>query len=479
MLSPIEFLRPATDIPYCHHEKWDGSGYPRGLAGEEIPLSARIFTVADIWDALSSDRPYRKAWPTARVLEYIASLSGKELDPAAVETFFRLHTSGSLGDLDASAHDLPCLLPVAGAGEEEAAHELDDEPFPSETAARLRLGAGDPRLPRRPGESADRGVLKVLIADGHEPTAALLKVMLEGMGHEASIVADGREALHALRRGGFHTVIADWGLPVIDGPQLCRHIRGDSGPGTPYVILTGECNGEAAKELPAGADDFLARPIDARDLAARLVVARRLFAVQDLLLDRSIQAERMYVELRHQNERLAELVATDPLTGLSNRRHLLEVLETQAALAQRQGRPLSLAILDVDRFKPYNDVYGHRAGDEVLCLIADILRSNVRGCDVVARYGGEEFIVVMPMTDSAGSREVADRLRTAIAGFAWPLRPITASLGIATADADSLDISKLVDAADQAMYRSKQRGRNRVTHSLDLVCAPGGSLAAS
>jgi HD-GYP domain-containing protein (c-di-GMP phosphodiesterase class II) len=87
MLSPISFLRPALDIPYCHHEKWDGTGYPRQLKGEQIPRAARMFAVVDVWDALSSDRPYRQAWPRERVLEYIGSLAGTHFDPQVVEVF--------------------------------------------------------------------------------------------------------------------------------------------------------------------------------------------------------------------------------------------------------------------------------------------------------------------------------------------------------------------------------------------------------
>jgi HD-GYP domain-containing protein (c-di-GMP phosphodiesterase class II) len=87
LLSPIDFLKPAIDIPYCHHEKWDGTGYPRGLQGEEIPLAARIFAVVDVWDALHSDRPYRSAWPAEQIREHIKSLAGTHFDPHMVDSF--------------------------------------------------------------------------------------------------------------------------------------------------------------------------------------------------------------------------------------------------------------------------------------------------------------------------------------------------------------------------------------------------------
>jgi HD-GYP domain-containing protein (c-di-GMP phosphodiesterase class II) len=90
MLSPIEYLQPALDIPYCHHEKWDGSGYPRGLTGEQIPLAARIFAVVDVWDALCSERPYRPAWPTDKVRAHIRALSGSHFDPQVVDAFLQM-----------------------------------------------------------------------------------------------------------------------------------------------------------------------------------------------------------------------------------------------------------------------------------------------------------------------------------------------------------------------------------------------------
>ena len=90
MLLPIQFLRPALNIPYCHHEKWDGTGYPRGLKGEHIPLEARIFTIVDVWDSLSFDRPYRPAWPKDKVMAYLREQSGLYFDPQVVEAFIKM-----------------------------------------------------------------------------------------------------------------------------------------------------------------------------------------------------------------------------------------------------------------------------------------------------------------------------------------------------------------------------------------------------
>ena len=109
-LSPIAFLRPALDIPYCHHEKWDGTGYPRGIGGERIPLSARIFAAVDIWDALRFDRPYRKGWPKEKVIEHIRSLSGTHLDPKVVEIFLKTLAEGEEDQQEEAGLDMDFSL---------------------------------------------------------------------------------------------------------------------------------------------------------------------------------------------------------------------------------------------------------------------------------------------------------------------------------------------------------------------------------
>ena len=175
----------------------------------------------------------------------------------------------------------------------------------------------------------------------------------------------------------------------------------------------------------------------------------------------------MHATLERQNAKLEELVSTDVLTGLKNRRHFSEVLEASLSAARRGGQPLSLVMLDVDRFKSFNDEFGHPAGDEVLWAVSEALRRGVRAGDTAARYGGEEFILLFPGTGAATSRAITERLRDAIAGRDWPLRRVTASFGIATTLDGNSTAAALIDRADKALYRSKQRGRDRVTHEDD------------
>jgi two-component system cell cycle response regulator len=177
--------------------------------------------------------------------------------------------------------------------------------------------------------------------------------------------------------------------------------------------------------------------------------------------------ERMIQEqqekLRQANLQLQALATTDGLTGLKNHRSFKERLEEEFQRATRYHQTLSLVLLDVDRFKQFNDTYGHPEGDEVLRTVARVLLANTRTTDLVARYGGEEFVVLLPLTSLDDAAEMAERLRRALAETAWPHRSITASFGVATRSADTPDAAALTAHADEALYRSKQRGRDRVT----------------
>jgi diguanylate cyclase (GGDEF)-like protein len=163
------------------------------------------------------------------------------------------------------------------------------------------------------------------------------------------------------------------------------------------------------------------------------------------------------------------LTMTDPLTGAPNRRHLFSRMESELARAERYGTPLSVLMVDVDHFKRLNDAAGHRAGDEVLRKVCDVLRSRVRKVDTLARYGGEEFMVLLPQTAREGAVEVGEKLRRAVletAALATSTQPtghVTISIGVASFPLDASDQDTLVDCADSALYASKRGGRNKVS----------------
>lgn len=179
--------------------------------------------------------------------------------------------------------------------------------------------------------------------------------------------------------------------------------------------------------------------------------------------DYSLELEQNRAELAEANRRLEALATTDSLTGLLNRRAFQDALQREIKRTARDHTPLSLAILDVDGFKQYNDDYGHLAGDEVLRHMGAILLGQARETDTVARFGGEEFIAIMPGAPAEGAIVAAERFRTAVENFAWPLRVITASFGIATLEI-GMSQTDLINVADEALYLSKATGKNRVTH---------------
>jgi diguanylate cyclase (GGDEF)-like protein len=313
--------------------------------------------------------------------------------------------------------------------------------------------------------------MTILIAEDDPVSSIILSHSLEGFPEEVLIAKNGAEAWRLVQeREDVRVIISDWMMPGIDGIELCRRVRALADrPYVYFILLTAKAFREdRLAGLGAGADDFLTKPLDRAELIARVNVARRLLATQEELRARSEQLERLHIELQRRNEQLAELANSDGLTSLKNHRYFRTALEMAVSFANRHGQPLSLLMLDVDQFKSYNDTFGHPAGDEILCLLARVLREAVRDHDQVARYGGEEFVMLLPSTSAEGGRVIGERLRTAIGGFPWPLRPITASIGIATTCAGVQTSAAVLDLADRALYHSKAQGRNRVTHAEDL-----------
>ena len=170
--------------------------------------------------------------------------------------------------------------------------------------------------------------------------------------------------------------------------------------------------------------------------------------------------------LRKKNKELHELSITDSLTGLYNRKHLMETLENEVARSKRHKHDFSVLVIDIDHFKEYNDTYGHLAGDEVLSRLATVFKESVRSCDYVARYGGEEFILVLPEIGPEDGVKAAERIRKKVAkeSFAGDGKPIqvTVSVGVASYPKDGDDSQSIIRHADTALYKSKESGRNRV-----------------
>lgn len=325
-----------------------------------------------------------------------------------------------------------------------------------------------PELAEPPGllnmSDATRSGRLLVVDDQTELLDALCEALREE-GFEVTACAGPDAALNALRTGRFDLLLSDLVMPRTDGIHLLQSaLRLD--PALSVVIMTGQGTVQAAVEaMRAGAADFVLKPFRLAQILLvldRALEARRLRA-ENTRLRREV--ERLEVErvrlLEEANVRLEMLATTDPLTGLANRRAFDAALAREAALAGRDGRQLSVVVLDVDHFKSFNDSFGHPAGDEMLARLADAVCGCCRTTDVPARLGGEEFAVLLPVTDLDGAAALAERMRTAVEGLAWPLRPVTVSAGVA-ALADGGDGTDLVQAADRALYQAKATGRNRV-----------------
>jgi two-component system cell cycle response regulator len=206
--------------------------------------------------------------------------------------------------------------------------------------------------------------------------------------------------------------------------------------------------------LEMGVNDYLTRPVDKNELVARVRTQLR----KKLYSDR----------LRHNVQLSLEMAITDQLTGLHNRRYMSRHLDNLLAQAHKSGKALAFVIMDIDFFKMVNDTHGHDIGDEVLREFARRISANIRGIDLACRFGGEEFVVVMPDTDIAYAYAVADRLRKSIETTPIEISrapgklTITISIGIAGSEGENDGAEELLHRADQALYRAKKTGRNRV-----------------
>jgi two-component system cell cycle response regulator len=291
--------------------------------------------------------------------------------------------------------------------------------------------------------------MRVLVADDDDVVLSVLESLLADLGHEAVLARDGVEAWELMqRRDAPSLVILDWLMPGLPGIQLCRQLRESGKRPYQYVIMltAKDKMADLVEGMDAGADDYLRKPFDARELRARLHVGERMLALQD--------------ELRAQ-------ATFDALTGLLNRGALLERLTREGGHATRKCEPISIVLMDLDNFKHVNDAHGHPVGDEVLREASARLAARMRPYDELGRFGGEEFLAVLPHCDLTCASGVAERMRASLAASpvstsAGPL-PVSASFGVATLEAGArFSAAALISNADKALYHAKRGGRNRV-----------------
>ena len=294
----------------------------------------------------------------------------------------------------------------------------------------------------------------ILVVEDDANVLAVLRTCLQRNGYDVSTAGTLAEARAVLERSSdWGLVILDRRLPDGDGTSLCAAIRGTQ-PHSYILMLTGEATPEAKIEgFESGVDDYVTKPFQIDELLARIRAGMRIVELQKELLASS--------------RRYEALSLTDSLTSLSNRRAFDQEFASRFEQARRYGRPLSLALIDLDHFKSVNDAFGHSAGDGVLRATAQILEHGTRRSDFLARIGGEEFAVLLPETSLFEALHFAEKIRTTIAGATirteGATHQVTASIGVANVPHSVISTPQMLfDAADQALYRAKNRGRNRV-----------------
>jgi len=298
--------------------------------------------------------------------------------------------------------------------------------------------------------------LNILVVDDNRFIRQVVSAMIMDSGHTA-ITADGHhKALFELKKENIDLVLMDIEMPDVDGFELTKMIRKVHHQWFPIIFLSSNDSEEyLTKGIDAGADDYLTKPVKQVILSAKIRAMERIL--------------KMKGELDRANKQLEILSSIDPLTQVLNRRGLEEVLEDSWLVNKRQKAELSILMLDIDFFKPYNDNYGHPQGDKCLVQVAAILNDSLnRSTDSLARYGGEEFVVVLPFTPIDGARFKAKELIESLLTkkikheFSSVSSYVTVSIGIATKDlANNADNgNELIKQADIALYRAKEQGRN-------------------
>ena len=301
----------------------------------------------------------------------------------------------------------------------------------------------------------------ILIVDDVPNNLRLLDEILDEMSYDTIFANSGKQAVEIVENltVQIDLILLDLMMPEMDGIEVCTIIK--SNPmcqDIPVIFITADESPQSLlNAFKTGAIDYLKKPLDKAELLLRV--------------ENQLKLNKVYAGLRRSNDELLEayallqqLATVDPLTGLENRRSLMDFSEVQLKLAQRYKSFFSILLIDLDYFKKINDTYGHLIGDEILKNIAKILKESLRNVDHIGRFGGEEFIVILPNTTLKNAVLVAEKVRDAIANFVHNIEEqniqTTVSIGIASYNPLDDDVNQIIERADHALYTAKSSGRN-------------------
>jgi diguanylate cyclase (GGDEF)-like protein/putative nucleotidyltransferase with HDIG domain len=463
IIRAVPFPYPVATLIEHHHERWNGQGYPQGLAGDAIPLGARILGIVDYFDALIADRPYHKAMAESDALEIIEREGGRALDPYLVKRFTTIVRrlaieEGAKAGLDPAAEARLSSEP-AGLAASEPSLEVQSA-LENITRANQEM--------RQLYEVAEAMGTRVSLEDKLATLVSKLTPLVPASAW--ALFLPGNDT--AVNRCRFAS-----GLDA----NLLRELQVPSGAGTiGWVALNDKCiaNARPAADFEAaqstarcGLQSMAAFPLKERNrvigvLAAYHVEPDYFAPAHQRILERvSAQAAKVVVDaIAFEQIRTESL--TDPLTGLANTRKILADAEHEMAKADRHGTRRALIAIDVDHFKLVNDRFGHEAGNRALRLIADTIRQAVRSYDVCARSGGDEFLVFLSECDEEQATLRAVEIQRAVANCRFEavphtFVPLAISVGHAIYPDDGATYEALLRTADERMYRDKSSRRTQ------------------
>lgn len=287
----------------------------------------------------------------------------------------------------------------------------------------------------------------ILIVDDTVENLDILETLLEG--YDIVDATNGADALEILEEEKIDLILLDIMMPDMDGYEVCKKIKENfETKDIPIIFITAKTDENSIeKAYDVGGIDYVRKPFKPKELLARV--------------KRELELQELHTELRR-------LASTDPLTTLYNRRYFTKMAQSILDLSKREKHNLSIIMLDIDKFKNINDIYGHQVGDEVIVYLSNILLKNQRKSDVICRYGGEEFVVLLPNTTIEGAFRVAENLRKEVELATLHLLEnknlkFTISIGVSMVDVkNEINIEKALKRADDALYHAKENGRNRV-----------------
>ncbi len=300
---------------------------------------------------------------------------------------------------------------------------------------------------------------KILVVDDR-PSSYERIVKFLAVENSVALVSDPKEALLRAADEEFDAAVISMSLTDFDALRLCSQLKSLEKTRMLPLMVVSELEQEerVIRALDMGVNDYIRRPLDRNELLARVRT--------------QVRRKRYNVQLRDSVQQTIEMAVTDGLTGLNNRRYLDTHLAEMISKAKGRGKPASVVICDIDHFKKVNDTHGHDVGDEVIREFARRIKKNIRNIDLACRYGGEEFVVVMPDTDMALARVVAERIRNEVALHPFIVEEgakqlaITVSLGVSCLEYDTDTGDVLLKRADNALYEAKRSGRNNVKFSI-------------